>query len=119
MDDKMKNQVDPEKVENFLFDNQKKFAAARMDELREKLLELDKTTFANIASKDFKDPTQMLLLAFFLGGWGLDRFLLKDYGIGVIKLVTGGACGIWTIIDCFSIRERTQEYNYKDIMSKL
>lgn len=39
------------------------------------------------------------LLAWFLGFLGIDRFYLGYIGLGVIKLLTCGLCGIWQLID--------------------
>jgi len=39
------------------------------------------------------------LLSFFLGGLGADRFYLGYTGLGVLKLLTVGGCGIWALID--------------------
>ena len=40
-----------------------------------------------------------VLLSFFLGGLGVDRFYLGYTGLGVLKLVTFGGCGVWSLID--------------------
>ena len=55
----------------------------------------------------------MLIISIFLGGLGVDRFMLGETGIGVVKLITAGGLGIWWLIDLFSIENKTREYNMK------
>lgn len=34
-----------------------------------------------------------------LGSLGIDRFMRGQVGLGVLKLITGGGCGVWALID--------------------
>ena len=50
-----------------------------------------------------KSKTTLVLLNFFLGYLGIDRFYIGDIGIGLLKLFTGGVFGILQIIDFIRI----------------
>ncbi len=36
---------------------------------------------------------------FVFGGIGVDRFMRGQVGLGILKLITGGGCGVWALID--------------------
>ena len=50
-----------------------------------------------------KDWTTLLILSVLLGGFGADRFYAGHIGLGVLKLLTVGGCGIWALIDLVMI----------------
>ena len=53
-----------------------------------------------------KDWMTTLLISFFLGALGIDRFYLGYTGLGIAKLLTIGGCGIWSLIDFILIAMR-------------
>lgn len=44
-----------------------------------------------------------VLISFFLGTLGIDRFYLGYTALGILKLITLGGCGIWWLIDLILI----------------
>lgn len=108
--------IDKQKVDMFIMSNQKYFPAEKIMFLKEKLYKVDETKFSMISCMDFKEPTTILLVSLFLGPLGIDRFMLKDTGMGVLKLLTGGCCGILTVIDWFSVQNKAREKNFNELM---
>lgn len=111
--------VDKQKVDMFVMANQKYFPTEKILFLKEKLYKLDDSKFSMASVIELKDPTTLLLISLFLGSWGVDRFMLKDTGMGVLKLLTGGCCGILTIIDWFSVQKKVKEMNFNNFMMML
>jgi hypothetical protein len=83
-----------EKIDQFLSAHAAELPAEAMTEIRERLEAADDSKFDELNMLQFKNPTTMLLIAFFLGGYGVDRFMLGDTTMGAVKLLTCGGCGI-------------------------
>jgi len=107
--------MEQNKIDTFLAMNREFLPASKIMLLKEQLKDIDDNTMMLLQSIQFKNPTHMLLFSIFLGSYGVDRFLLGDTAMGVLKLLTCGGCGIWSIIDWFLVQDYTREYNYKKI----
>lgn len=111
--------MEASKIDMFIMTNQKYLPAEKIVFLKEKMKNMDEERFALVTSVEFKDPTTILLVSLFLGGLGIDRFMLGETGMGVLKLLTGGLCGILTIVDWFSVQKKAKELNFNKLMTIL
>ncbi len=111
--------MDQQKIDMFMLTNQKFFPADKMIYIRERLSTLDEGKWAMISTVEFKDPTLILIISIFLGSLGIDRFMIGDVGMGILKLLTAGLCGILTIIDWFIIMNKVKELNFNTLMTIL
>ena len=108
-----------DKIDMYVMTNQKYLPAEKLVFIKQKLQEMDEEKFTLVSTVEFKDPTTILLVSLFIGGLGIDRFMLGDTAMGILKLLTGGLCGILTIFDWFSVQKKTREVNYNNLMMVL
>lgn len=111
--------MDEQKVNMFIMANQKYLPQEKLVFLKQKLMQADETKFMLASSVDLKNPTTILIMSILFGGLGVDRFMLGDTGMGVLKLLTGGVCGILTIVDWFSVQQKAKDLNYNNLMLML
>jgi len=80
---------------------------AEIAQLTRELDDSKKMIFQSQYSSDKKDRGTATILAIFM----YDRIWLGDIGLGIVKLLTLGLCGLWTLIDLFTAGSRCDEYN--------
>jgi len=49
-----------------------------------------------------------LIMSILFGSIGVDRFMMGHVGLGILKLITLGGCGIWWLIDLILIATKHQ-----------
>ena len=47
-----------------------------------------------------------LIMSIIFGTLGVDRFIMGQVGLGILKLITAGGCGIWWLIDLVLIASK-------------
>jgi TM2 domain-containing membrane protein YozV len=111
--------MDASKVDMFILANGKYFESHHVMQIRERLIATDESRWVTIQTLQFKDPTTSLIVSLLAGGFGVDRFMIGDTGLGVGKLLTCGGFGIWAIIDWFMIMGATREKNLEKLRQVL
>ncbi len=111
--------MDQQKIDMYIMTNQKYFPGEKLVYLKDKLRTMDEEKFGLLSTIELKDPTTILLVSIFLGGLGIDRFMLGETGMGILKLLTAGLCGILTIIDWFTVSNKAKELNFNNVMALL
>lgn len=107
--------MDASKVDMYLMSNSKYFESHQIPYLHDRLTQMDDSKFIMLQSVGLKDPTTMLIISILVGGFGVDRFMLGEVGLGLLKLFTCGGFGIWTLVDWFLIMGKTREKNFQQV----
>lgn len=108
--------MDKQKIDMFLAQHGEKFPAERLNDIKAKLEGMSDDKFMVLSATSFKDPSTMLIISILAGSIGVDRFMLGDTGLGILKLLTGGGCYIWWLIDIINIKKMTRQKNYDKFM---
>lgn len=104
-------------IDQYLMANQKKFPPEKIVYIREKLSTMPDEKYNILTALPLKDPTVVLILSIFLGSFGVDRFMLGQVGLGILKILTCGGAGIWTIVDWFTTYKKAKEINLNNLMT--
>jgi len=108
--------MDAHNVDMFLFSNSKYLEESQMYYIRERLLTLDEPRWRMLQYMQFHDPVIILIISLVTGPLAVDRFMLGDIGLGVVKLITCGGLGIWVLIDWIMIMNITRRKNTEKLM---
>ncbi|MEE1232123.1 MAG: TM2 domain-containing protein [Phocaeicola sp.] len=111
--------MEAQKVDAYILANGKNFQDYQIPALREILLNADDSRWLTLQTLQLKDPTIALIISLLAGTLGIDRFYIGDMGLGVLKLITCGGFGIWTIVDWFLIMGSARSKNMLKLQSYL
>lgn len=106
-----------QQTQQFLLMNANKFESSDYLILQQALANISPEKMSLVYATELKDPQMILICSLLLGGTGIDRFMIGDIGLGILKLLTFGGLGIWTIIDCFLTYRKARKVNFERIMA--
>ena len=111
--------MDNQKIDLWVMSNNDKLFPEQMSQIRSKLEQATDDKMSKLSSIELKSPTTMLIISILIGAIGVDRFMLGQTGMGVLKLLTLGCLGILTIIDWVNIQKMTKNYNFNLLIAHL
>ena len=106
-------------ADRFLVLNQNDLPRDKIPVLRSNMLQCSLRRLQSIQSLNCRRVYNMQFISIILGWSGIDRMLLGDIGIGLLKLFTLGGFGIIMLFDWLTIAHKTRRYNYIEVMSLL
>ncbi len=104
--------MEKQQVDLFLMTKSRYFETRHMHLIKQALLDADEEAFFRAETANYKEPAFTLILSLIGGMIGIDRFFIRDTGLGILKLITLGGFGIWYIADLILIHGRTREVNF-------
>lgn len=104
-------------INDFLKMNKHFFDESKILIIKERLEKLDESRIISLSFIQFRDPKVFFAISWFGGAIGLDRFLIGDVGIGLLKLFLN----VFTffipyLIDLFLIQKRIREKNFQKFL---
>lgn len=82
------------KIDMWRMSNNDKFTPEQMQAICSKLEQADDNAVQTVIMLELKSPTVVLILSLFLGALGVDRFILGQTGLGILKIITISGLGV-------------------------
>ena len=99
----------------YLTANAKYFKSSKIPMIEFALGSLEDDKYVKIQAIKLIDPMKITIISVLVGCFGIDRFMIRDIGLGIAILLTLGGCGFWAVIDWFLIGGKAKQKNLEKI----
>ena len=100
----------------FLMTQGENYPSEHLPWIRQRLTDATDEHMSRLHLMSKKSPVVALVLSLLLGSWGVDSMYVGDVGLGILKLITCGGMGLWTIIDWFLIMGVARNKNFENFL---
>lgn len=104
------------RTDAFLLRNCDKFHGDQILAVRSAINSLPEERQVQAELVSLRSPQLVMVMAWFFGMFGVDRFMNGQIGLGILKIITLGGVGFWLLIDIFTAYKRTQIRNCKAVI---
>lgn len=111
--------MEADKIDIYVGTMHENFNSNDIPFIKASLEKVDDKKLVVFQSLDLRSPTVAIVLSLFLGFLGIDRFYIGNILFGILKLITLGGLGIWTVIDWFLIMGATRKSNLKKFINQV
>ena len=105
------------KVNCFIAKNKSYLPDDKIPQIRIMLNSLSLEELDAVSGINFNNPMFIQLISFLFGETGVDRLLIGDSGMFILKWFTLGGLGILWLYDLCTIKGKVREKNYEKLMS--
>lgn len=105
------------KVDYFIAKNRGYLPDDKIPQIRIMLNSLSLEELDAVSGINFNNPMFIQLISFLFGETGVDRLLIGDSGMFILKWFTLGGLGILWLYDLCTIKGKVREKNYEKLMS--
>lgn len=99
--------------------NQSKLEKSQRAIIQKKCSDMTDDKAMMLAQLKLKSPIVAFLVSFLFGEFGIDRFMLGEVGMGLLKFFTFGVFGILYLIDIFTVMGKVRKLNTQKILPYL
>lgn len=97
----------------FFSEKGKYFPKSKLELIKDSMADLPDSKYNILSAQKYKKPASITAVSIFFGLLGIDRFLIGDIGMGLLKFLTLGLCFIIYLIDIFTIGKKTKDKNFE------
>ena len=103
-----------EQNKNYFFPN----STYSQNELTQVLANCDNSFGYALNGLRFKDPSTLQIISAIVGALGVDRWMLGQKGLAVLKYFTFGGAAIWWIYDAINAKKNCRNFNVNMLVAE-